>query len=290
MNMHMSDRWYNRSWLSIALSLLIFPFGLYALWKNQRLGKTWKIVCSILSPFTTTLALLLGILGGLELREILFKDEVLFGRASIRYVNKDFKGAIAGYDSAIMVNPSYSKAYMMRGISYENLGDTLKAIVNYTLTIQFDSTYSEAYLRRGVIKIYQKKYWEALTDFNATVKYDSTDAEAYLNRSIAKYNLAGYTLDEAIGDLSKAIKLKPTEPLAYFNRGLFRLDNRIPKEALTDFDQAIRLSSNPSGDLFYFRGLAKIRLYQKEEACKDFNLALKKGEPRATEALENYCP
>lgn len=42
-----SSGWYEKTWLVIVLCLLIFPVGLYALWKNSKINKGWKIAITI---------------------------------------------------------------------------------------------------------------------------------------------------------------------------------------------------------------------------------------------------
>ena len=41
-------KWYNKTWLVIMLCIVFFPVGLYAVWKNNQLGKGWKISITIL--------------------------------------------------------------------------------------------------------------------------------------------------------------------------------------------------------------------------------------------------
>lgn len=43
-----NDNWYEKTWLVIVLCIVFFPLGLYALWKNSSIGKTWKIVITVL--------------------------------------------------------------------------------------------------------------------------------------------------------------------------------------------------------------------------------------------------
>jgi hypothetical protein len=38
-----SNNWYEKTWLVVILCIIIFPVGLYALWKNSTISKGWKI-------------------------------------------------------------------------------------------------------------------------------------------------------------------------------------------------------------------------------------------------------
>ena len=42
-----NGQWYNKTWLVILLCLFIFPVGLYALWKSEKMPKGWKIGLTI---------------------------------------------------------------------------------------------------------------------------------------------------------------------------------------------------------------------------------------------------
>lgn len=42
-NNSISNAWYEKTWLVIILCLIFFPVGLYALWKNSKISKGWKI-------------------------------------------------------------------------------------------------------------------------------------------------------------------------------------------------------------------------------------------------------
>lgn len=43
-----NEAWYQKTWLVVLLCILIFPIGLYALWKNSKIKKGWKIFFTIL--------------------------------------------------------------------------------------------------------------------------------------------------------------------------------------------------------------------------------------------------
>lgn len=41
------NKWYNKNWLVVILCVIFFPIGLYALWKNEKISKAWKIGVSV---------------------------------------------------------------------------------------------------------------------------------------------------------------------------------------------------------------------------------------------------
>lgn len=42
------NKWYDKTWLVILLLVIIFPVGIYALWKSRTISKFWKISVTIL--------------------------------------------------------------------------------------------------------------------------------------------------------------------------------------------------------------------------------------------------
>lgn len=48
--------WYDTTWLVILLCIFVFPVGLYALWKSEKLAKGWKIAgTSLIAVFIVAL-------------------------------------------------------------------------------------------------------------------------------------------------------------------------------------------------------------------------------------------
>ncbi|MBO0933844.1 tetratricopeptide repeat protein [Fibrella aquatilis] len=204
-----THKWYDRTWLMIMLSLFVFPFGLYGLWKNRRLHKAWKIVVSVLSPVTTIVTLSIGAyLYGLALSTI-YEAEIQYVEASYKYNRKDYRGAIAAYDTLILKHPTYSDAYLMRGNSYDRLGNKRKAIIEYTLAIQFDSSNTSAYFNRGLLNIELTSFKDAIGDFDKVIQFDSLEAKAFYFRGLS--NRAINNVTAACNDFNTAQKLKYPE-------------------------------------------------------------------------------
>jgi hypothetical protein len=43
-----TDSWYENTWIVALLCISFFPVGLYALWKNSKISKGWKIGVTII--------------------------------------------------------------------------------------------------------------------------------------------------------------------------------------------------------------------------------------------------
>ncbi len=56
----MEEKWYEKTWLVVVLLFVFFPVGLYALWKNTKIGKGWKVG----GTAVIVLAVLINLAGG----------------------------------------------------------------------------------------------------------------------------------------------------------------------------------------------------------------------------------
>lgn len=88
----------------------------------------------------------------------------------------------------------------------------------------------------------------------------------FFKRGVSKHFLQDYR--GAIADFNKAIELKPNEERAYNFRGR---------------------SSGNIEYFYYHRGLAKLKVGQKESGCLDFSKAGEFGLAVAYESIKDLC-
>ena len=113
----------------------------------------------------------------------------------------------------------------------------------------------------------------------ATESPDDVDARVYR----AAVYMARNEFFLAKKDLDAAIKLKPMAEF-YHDRAIIT-GNKNPKEALKDYDEAIRLNPKLT-EAYYNRGLCHMALGKYKEATKDFNKTLEL-EPQYANAKNN---
>ena len=100
----------------------------------------------------------------------------------------------------------------------------------------------------------------------------SPNAEAYNYRGIVKRNQG--LPSEAITDYDQAIKLRPDYPEAYNNRGVAKAKLGLFFEAITDYDQAIKLRPDYP-EAYNNRGNVKQVFGRFKEALADYDQAVK---------------
>lgn len=192
--------------------------------------------------------------------------------------NKD--GAIRSFSEAIRLNPSYSTAYLYRGIIRDQRGDIEGAIADYTEAIHLKMSVRDIYERFQPVFRDNKGDWDNTFKFyNGNLQIDMgrmTDSyEALMRRGNVLYRKGN--LEGAISDFTTAIQLSSefdfnmTVPL--MARGLAQFTKGNIKEALVDYDEAIRLMPDLS-ELYQARGLAHAINNDLTKALEDFTKAI----------------
>lgn len=135
-----------------------------------------------------------------------------------------------------------AEEYLLQGIAFKEQGDNDKAIAEYNKALEINPTFAEAYARRGSRYAVQGKVSEALADYQKALSLDPSNATAYNNRGNAR-QVQG-DLDGALADYNEALRLNPKYADAYNNRGAVRKDSGDLEGAMRDYNEAIRLDPN----------------------------------------------
>lgn len=176
----------------------------------------------------------------------------------------DFKGAIEDFDKAIISNPTFIQAFQNRGYAKANIQDFMGAITDYNKELE-------------------------IKDNDPNYRIDKND-KVYNNRGVAKYNLKDYR--GAASDFNKAIELNSGESIhrLYKANSLYQLKDFMG--VITECNyiiESFHFNKYDKNDAYYWRGLAKIQIGQKESGCLDLSKAGELGFKEAYEAIKKYC-
>lgn len=119
-----------------------------------------------------------------------------------------------------------------------------------------------AYTMRGCARAEAGSLDNAISDFNRSLKIAPGSARAHLNRGYCFYRQDN--MPAAVADYTSAIQLKPSDPLAHNNRALARQATNDLSGALADFDEAVRLGANDSKRFLFLSNRAAVRLQLKD--------------------------
>jgi hypothetical protein len=91
-----------------------------------------------------------------------------FNEGNLKYNQGDIPGALADYDTAIMLQPRYAKAFNNRGVLRTlALKDYYGAIADFNMAVDLDPAYGDAYLGRGTAYYLLQKRLEACKDWSS---------------------------------------------------------------------------------------------------------------------------
>ena len=204
-----------------------------------------------------------------------------------------------------------------RGLEYMKQNLYEQAITEFDNALSINNTWFPVYYNRAISYANTRRYKEALADFNYVIANYPDHADAYFNRGILYENLGIYA--NAIQDYSQTISLRPDFIQAYHYRGIARFRMNDLEGALKDYNEALRLGKNvdlevakakefglnssalyfnrgvvlqnidpSSARSYYNRAIAKMALYQSEEALKDLEIASRLGFEAADKVIADY--
>lgn len=208
----------------------------------------------------------------------------------------EHKKAMQVYNRAIFLNKKSALAYWRRGNLYatETFNyDYEKAIADLTRSIQIDSTFNGGYAfwDRAYCKRQINDNIGALADYDKAIAISPQKENFYYFRATLKY-YRFQDIEGAIRDLDSAIKYWEKYDLARLCRAELKVINGDFKGALEDYKKLqypLREYDLSNADEYYYRGIAKYEIGDKNGACKDLLTSNKLGFNQAKEKLDKLC-
>ena len=142
------------------------------------------------------------------------------------YLDKgDYERAIADYDEALKRNPNdpeFTRIYVERGLAYYRKGDFDRAIADYTEAIKRNARVGNAYRFRGHAYLGKPDFDRAIADYTKVIELAPKDAEAYNGRAWTYYLKGDH--ERAVADATVAIAHRCQEfrHISHARRGLPR--------------------------------------------------------------------
>lgn len=196
------------------------------------------------------------------------------------------KEAIEDYNQAIEKNPNDATAYLNRGVARHTLGDAGAAIRDYEQALKLDPNSAVLHSNLSYAYYDRQNYDKALEAGNQAVALDGNFAQAHINLANARAKKGDN--DAALQDYAQAIALRPQAPIlagAYNNRGNVQFALNRTREAIGDYNQAIRLNSNYA-DAYYNLGLAQQALNDRRAAIRSLQTAASLYQQENKESLQ----
>lgn len=157
------------------------------------------------------------------------------------------------------------------------------AVNTYTIAIEHNPANPFLYLNRAATRAEMIDFISSIDNAYQRISIESDPASRLHNSHTRNYDY-----DDAIEDLTKAMKLYPGFAYAYYDRAnLLALSGRLP-EAFDDYTKAIELNAN-FAEAYYNRGLIQIFMKDTRKGCLDISKAGELGIEEAYAVLKIYA-
>lgn len=194
--------------------------------------------------------------------------------------------AVIEFKRYIKIKSDDAIAYIVRGDSFDDMGQIKSAIDDYSRSIELEPDLPEAYDKRATA-------YAELGDFEKALQDGSRAAEIHPERAYYHYNLALFY--DGLGDIqntincsTKAIELDKDYAKAYYNRGIAYNEIEEYDKAISDFNNTISLKPDFIQDVYFNRGVAYQGKGESNKALADYKRVLNLiSNPEDIEVVKN---
>jgi tetratricopeptide (TPR) repeat protein len=204
-------------------------------------------------------------------------------RAQSLTQNGEYAAAAAILESLVASHPRLSIGWYKLGNAQKALNRTEAALASYQRAIDLDPSYGAALCNRGAVLMAVGRVREALISFERATQADPADPIARFN--LAQAQIALNERSAALESLNETLALNPDHFDAYLSRAWLHDEQERSDAALADLDRACSL--RPQMSIGFFRRantLAKLKRWI--EALRDYDTTMQL-EPAHYAALLN---
>jgi len=194
-------------------------------------------------------------------------------------ISRNYKQALDYADAVLRKDVYNAEAYFLKGMVFEDKGDTTRAISSYVTAIEQENDYYEAYMQVGLLSFDGNQQLGKEYIKNA-LRIDSNSLEALYAYGMICQESGDY--NDAIETYYKILNIKEyREP--HFNLGFIHQEYlKVYDVAIEHYTNAIRLEPKYI-EAYFNRALCYEQLDEPQKAIVDLKIALKLN-PQYTEA------
>lgn len=187
-------------------------------------------------------------------------------RGYCKYLQQNYKSAIADMDEALKVKPEYTKVYTLKSNVYLATKKYEECIATCDKGLEKNPNNDDLLFNKSQAYFFLKKYKESLQPLFAMLEIDPRDRKALT--FIGSTFLHQKIYDSSIVYFSKALEIDPLDLMSLYNRGISRSYTKDTAAATRDMLRAMQLDTATK-----FVGYNNLAFYLKLEK-KDFTGAI----------------
>ncbi len=181
-----------------------------------------------------------------------------YNQAKAEYEIENYELSLKGFKTAHALNPNNSDYIFGIATSHYGLENYDSAAHFIEIAIGLAPRQADYHYRAGNIYFHQENYFNAFKNYTKAINYQGRD--------------------EVVIDVANC----------QFNRGVSALYSRLYEEAIKDFTDVLSIQTT-NINAIHMRGVAYLRLNQKEAACTNFASANNLGHPNSKRYLDKHC-
>jgi tetratricopeptide (TPR) repeat protein len=187
-------------------------------------------------------------------------------------VARDYKQALAYADAVLKRDVYNAEAYFLKGLIFEDKGDTTFAISSFTTAIEQENDYYDAYIHLGLLHLKQGSFKLAKGYLKNALRVAPKSLEALYAFALVCQDKGDY--NEAIAIYHTILTMdKFAEP--YFNLGFIHQEYlKVYSVAIENYTKAIEIEPNYL-NAYYNRALCYEQQQELNAAEKDLRTALR---------------
>jgi tetratricopeptide (TPR) repeat protein len=215
------------------------------------------------------------------------------------YGKHEFGKAITDLNEALRLEPSCPEALQFRGWAYFAVGERQKAMADFDNVVRLCPNWADAFVARGyawfltwdpdmrrvrsTFSSLDREFDEAIADLSEAVRLDPTSVNALHVRGFAR--MAAAQFDKAADDYNNAVRLAPKNAQLFYERATIWIANAEFDRAISDLDEAVRLDPKHA-EAFMRRGDVRYAQRKYDLAITDYDESIHL-DPKLCDALNN---
>ena len=208
-------------------------------------------------------------------------------KADVLHKMERLEEALEMYNLAENASTNDPNLFLNRGICLSTLGYTTAAEDDLLQFHLLEPNNPKVHYYLAVVDYLDENLREALFHINEALKLEDGYMEAhYLKGAVFVAQNKMISAKEAF---EYCLQINPQNSRTLLNLGITMVESYEFAEAIETFDEAMKKDESLIAEALYYRGLANNGLHLKEEACADWNEAVKAGDKYANELVTQVC-
>ena len=136
----------------------------------------------------------------------------------VQYLQRDYSGAVASFQSAVRLNGSFAPAQYNMGLANLRLGRDAAALDAFKLARTTDTRYEKAYLEEARLLRKKGDVQSAVAAYNNVLRINSANGDALRELGLTYYDAENYVAaEESYRSALALLNPNATDPVTYYN-------------------------------------------------------------------------